>query len=187
MSDPREISCVNGNLRTREVSCAVVPCVKLMLYLRCMGRAKPIIANEYIVGLTDGEGCFHVNMGKYPAYKSGIRVQMHFYIKMQEKDRPLLEKIKNTLQCGEVYFQKEKRVNHCQCYRYTVSSQKEILNNIIPFFTKYPLQSVTKQKSFEAFCKIANLVKKGEHLNKNGIRKIQLLKSRMNKKIIGLA
>lgn len=28
-----------------------------------MGRTKPIVANEYIVGLTDGEGCFYVNIG----------------------------------------------------------------------------------------------------------------------------
>ena len=74
-----------------------------------MGRTKPIVSNEYVVGLTDGEGCFHVNMGTMPAYKSGVRVQMHFHIKMQEKDRPLLEKVKNTLQCGAVYFQKETR------------------------------------------------------------------------------
>lgn len=152
-----------------------------------MGRTKPIVVKEYVVGLTDGEGCFYVNIGNYPAYKSGFRVQMHFYIKMQEKDFTLLEKIKNTLQCGEVYLQKEKRANHCQCYRYTVSSQEDILNKIIPFFTKNPLQSATKQKSFKAFCKIGDLVKRGEHLNKKGIKKIQLLKKQMNQKTIGLA
>ena len=152
-----------------------------------MGRTKPIVANEYIVGLTDGEGCFHVNMGKFSNYKSGFRVQMHFHIKMQEKDKPLLEKVKNTLQCGKVYFQKEKRANHCQCYRYTVYSQSDVSNKIIPFFLKYPLQSVTKLKSFKAFCKIADLMQKGEHLNKKGIKKIQLLKMQMNQKTIGLA
>ncbi len=152
-----------------------------------MGRTKPIVANEYIVGLTDGEGCFHVNMGTFLTYKSGCRVQMHFHIKMQEKDKPLLEKVKNTLQCGKVYFQKEKRANHCQCYRYTVFSQSDILNKIIPFFLKYPLQSVTKLKSFKAFCKIAFLMQKGEHLNKKGIKKIRLLKMQMNQKTIGLA
>jgi len=152
-----------------------------------MGRTKPIVTSDYVVGLTDGEGCFYVNFGKYPAYKTGVRVQLHFYIKMQEKDLPLLEKIKNTLKCGAVYFQKEKRVNHCQCYRYTVSSQEEILNKIIPFFLKYPLQSASKRKSFNAFCKIAFLIKKGDHLTKQGIKKIQQLKSQMNQRTIGLA
>ena len=152
-----------------------------------MGRTKPIVANEYVVGLTDGEGCFYVNIGKYPAYKSGTRIQMHFHIKMQEKDRQLLEKVKNTLRCGKVYFQKEKRVNHCQCYRYTVSAQQDILKKIIPFFVKNSLQSATKQKSFKAFCQIANIIAKSEHLNKKGIEKIKVLKSQMNKKTIGLA
>jgi hypothetical protein len=61
------------------------------------------------------------------------------------------------------------------------------LNKIVPFFLKNSLQSVTKQKSFGAFCKIGNLIKKGEHLNKKGIKKIQLLKMQMNKKTIGFA
>jgi hypothetical protein len=152
-----------------------------------MGRTKPIVSNEYVVGLTDGEGCFHINLASFSAYRAGFRVQMHFHIKMQEKDRQLLEKIKNTLQCGGVYFQKEKRANHCQCYRYTVSSQKDILDKIIPFFLKYPLQASSKLKNFKLFCKIAKLVRKGEHLNEFGIEKIRLLKLQMNKKTIGLA
>ena len=152
-----------------------------------MGRAKPIVTNEYVVGLTDGEGCFHVNMASFPTYKSGTRVQMHFHIKMQEKDRPLLEKIKNTLKCGKVYFQKEKRANHCQCYRYTVFSKKDIINVIIPFFIKYPLQSVSKRESFEVFAKIAKLMSRGEHLTEKGIEKIRRLKGLMNRKTIGLA
>jgi hypothetical protein len=152
-----------------------------------MGRTKPTVKNDYIVGLTDGEGCFHVNLGKYSAYTSGIRVQMHFHLKMQEKDCQLLEKLKNTLKCGAVYFQKEKRPNHCQCYRYTVSSQKDIFGKIIPFFLKHRLQSASKQKNFMIFCKISRLVEKHKHLTKKGIKQIQLLKSRMNKKTVGLA
>ncbi|MFH1473045.1 MAG: LAGLIDADG family homing endonuclease [bacterium] len=152
-----------------------------------MGRTKPMVSNEYVVRLTDGEGCFHVNMNSMPAYRSGVRVQMHFHIKMQEQDRPLLEKVKNTLQCGKVYFQKEVRANHCQCYRYTVYSQQDISNRIIPFFLKYPLQSVSKKKSFKTFCGIARLIEKRAHLTKKGIEKIKLLKSQMNQKTIGLA
>ena len=152
-----------------------------------MGRTKPTVKNDYVVGLTDGEGCFHVSLMEMSAYSSGTRVQMHFVIKMQEKDRPLLEKVKNTLRCGTVYFQKEKRPNHCQCYRYSVYSFKDIFNNIIPFFRQYPLQSVSKQESFKAFCKIAHLVKRRVHMTRSGIEQIRLLKSRMNRKTVGLA
>jgi len=36
-----------------------------------MGRTKPIVSADYIVGLTDGEGCFYVNTWESSAYKSG--------------------------------------------------------------------------------------------------------------------
>ena len=151
------------------------------------GRTKPKVSEEYVVGLTDGEGCFHVNAWKSSAYKAGYGIQLHFHLKMQEKDKPLLEKIRNTLDCGAVYFQKEQRTNHCQCYRYTVSSQKDIFERLIPFFKRYPLQSVSKNKSFQIFCQIADLVKSGQHLKGSGIERIKTLKLQMNQKTIGLA
>lgn len=183
---PGEISCVNGTLCTWEVSCVVVLCVKSK-YTWCMGRTKPTISADYVVGLTDGEGCFHVNLGVFPAYTSGVRVQMHFHLKMQERDRQLLENVRDVLDCGKVYFQKEKRTNHCQCYRYTVYSQRDILTKIIPFFQKHPLRSTSKQESFETFCAIGKLVEAQAHFSKSGIKKIKLLKSKMNRRTVGLA
>ena len=152
-----------------------------------MGRTQPTVAKEYVVGLTDGEGCFYVNIWKSPAYRAGYGVQMHFHLKMQEKDRSLLDKVRNTLDCGAVYFQKEQRANHCQCYRYTVNSQMDILNKIIPFFQQYPLQSASKSKSFGIFCQIAGLLQKQEHLTEKGVKQIRALKLQMNQKTIGLA
>lgn len=152
-----------------------------------MGRTLPVVSNEYVVGLTDGEGCFYVNVGKTPRYRAGYRIQLHFHLKMQERDRDLLEKVKNTIGCGGVYFQKEQRANHTQCYRYTVSSERDIQEVVIPFFKKYPLQSASKSASFEIFCQIASFVKEGAHLKPEGIEKIRELKSRMNQKTAGLA
>ncbi|HEY4516114.1 MAG TPA: LAGLIDADG family homing endonuclease [Candidatus Paceibacterota bacterium] len=152
-----------------------------------MERTKPIVSNEYIVGLTDGEGCFYVNVRKSSLYRMGFNVQLHFHIKMQEKDRFLLEKVKNTLKCGAVYFQKEQRVNHAQCYRYSISSYSDVLKILIPFFKQYPLQSFSKQKNFELFCKVAKLVQSKDHLTKDGLERIRKLKAKMNLKTIGLA
>ncbi len=152
-----------------------------------MGRTLPTVSNEYGVGLTDGEGCFYVNVGKSPRYRAGYRIQLHFHLKMQERDRDLLEKVKNTIGCGEVYFQKEQRANHCQCYRYTVSADRGIQAIVIPFFKKYPLQSASKSASFKIFCQIADLVFQRKHLQSAGLRKIQALKMRMNQKTSGLA
>jgi len=152
-----------------------------------VGRTKPTVSNEYVVGLTDGEGCFYVNIWKSPAYRAGAAVQLHFHLKMQERDRDLLEMVRNTIGCGAVYFQKEKRANHCQCYRYTVSAKRDILNTLIPFFKRYPLQSASKRANFELFCEIAALVKEQKHLTKEGLEMIRALKQRMNVKTVGLA
>ncbi len=152
-----------------------------------MGRTKPAVSNEYVVGLTDGEGCFYVNIWKSKAYRAGYGVQLHFHLKMQERDRELLEKVRNTIGCGAVYFQKEQRANHCQCYRYTVSAQRDIQETVIPFFKKYPLQSASKSASFDIFCQIASLVREGVHLKPEGVEKIRALKKRMNQKTVGLA
>lgn len=152
-----------------------------------MGRILPKVSNEYVVGLTDGEGCFYVNIGKSPRYRAGYRLQLHFHLKMQERDRALLERVRNTIGCGEVYFQKEQRANHCQCYRYTVSAERDIQETVIPFFRNYPLQSASKSASFEIFCKIAALVKEGKHLTPEGLEQIRMLKACMNQKTVGLA
>ena len=152
-----------------------------------MGRTKPTVSGEYIAGLTDGEGCFFVNIWKTPTYRAGAQVQMHFHIKMQERDRGLLERVRNTLQCGEVYFQKEVRTNHCQCYRYTVSSRKDIVSKIIPFFKQNSLQTASKRSNFKLFCQIARLLEKDVHKTAKGIEIIRALKVQMNQKTVGLA
>ena len=151
-----------------------------------MGRTKPI-SSDYIVGLTDGEGCFYVNKSNLESYTSGVRIQLHFHLKLRECDKGILEKIKDTLDCGGVYFQKEKRLNHTQCYRYTVASQQDIFDKIIPFFKNNPLRTVSKQKSFELFCKIAELIKMKKHLTREGIEEIISLKQAMNHRNLGLA
>ncbi len=151
-----------------------------------MERTKPIVSYDYIVGLTDGEGCFYVNVQKSPNYRVGYRIQMNFHIKMREEDKILLEKVKSTLNCGGVYFQREQRKNHTQCYRYSVGANRDIFSKIIPFFLEHPLHSYSKQRSFKNFCKIANLVKQGKHFFPKGIAEIKKLKSTMNLKI-GLA
>ena len=68
------------------------------------GRTKPTLSADYIVGLTDGEGCFYVNIWKSSAYRAGHGVQIHFYIKLSERDRELLEIVRDRLDCGAVYY-----------------------------------------------------------------------------------
>ena len=152
----------------------------------CSGRTKPVVSPDYIVGLTDGEGCFYVLVRPPYNRNGGAMVQLNFFIKIKQRDKEILEKVRDTLDCGAVYFQHETRVNHTQCYRYTVNSHRDIFGKIIPFFKKYPLQTNSKQKTFRVFCEIAELVRSGAHHTKDGIEQIQRLKKGMNRRT-GLA
>ncbi|OGE86184.1 MAG: hypothetical protein A3J48_00835 [Candidatus Doudnabacteria bacterium RIFCSPHIGHO2_02_FULL_46_11] len=143
-------------------------------------RTKPIISADYITGLTDGEGCFYVLVRPPYNHSGGALVQLKFFIKMQAQDKKLLDEVQKFLGCGAVYFQHETRANHAQCYRYTVHSYRDIMGTIIPFFLEHALHTQSKQKSFAIFCKIAELVSKGEHHHQKGIELIKQLKSQMN-------
>lgn len=141
-----------------------------------------MVSADYIVGLTDGEGCFYVNVRTRNS-RWTPKVETHFYIKLREDNRQLLEKVKEKFGRGAVYFQKDRRPNHSSCYRFEINSQKDIKEVLIPFFKKHSLQG-PKRKDFEIFCLIAKLVQKGKHKTDKGLEKIRNLKMQMN---IGLA
>jgi hypothetical protein len=62
---------------------------------------------------------------------------------------------------------------------FTVSSLSDLVNKIIPFFEKYPLQG-SKRLDFIDFCKIANLMKEKRHLTMEGLEDIRKIKFGMN-------
>ena len=151
----------------------------LSLKERGGGRTKPVVKPEYIVGLTDGEGCFYVNI-RPPQSKTGRPwIETHFYLKVRIDDLPMLEAVKDALGCGAVYFQRENRPNHTQCCRYEINSRKNIRENVIPFFTRHPLLSV-KQNDFRLFATISQMIDREEHLTPSGFAKIRQLKGQMN-------
>jgi len=140
-----------------------------------------MIDANYIVGLTDGEGCFYVNVRPPGVKKFNYRVETHFYIKLRRDEYPLLKKIQEFFGYGAIYFQKEKRKNHSACYRYEVNNRNDIINKLVPFFKKYPLQG-KKQKDFQIFSKIVEIINRNEHLNEKGLEKVRQLKSIMNQR-----
>lgn len=144
------------------------------------GREKPkYLSNNYIVGLTDGEGCFYIETRLPSGVFKTPRVEMHFFIKMREDEIPLLKKVQEFFGCGGIYYQKEYRLNQRACYRFGVTARKDLFNTIIPFFDKHPLQS-QKLNNYLLFRKVSELVKTGDYKNPLGFKKIQQLKLQMN-------
>ena len=91
---------------------------------------------NYVVGLVDGEGSFTAYV-KNPDSKREIKrrtkVEPRFYLKLIEKDKKILYELKKFFGCGAVYFQKDKRKNHQDCYRYEVANRDDLEKIIVPF------------------------------------------------------
>ena len=138
---------------------------------------------NYLVGLVDGEGSFTVyvkNPDSTKKVKRRTKVEPRFYIKFIEKDRKILDEIKKFFGCGNVYFQKDKRANHQNCYRYEVANRNDLEKIIIPFFKSNSLRLRSKSGDFEIFCKIFDLIQEKHHFTDVGLRKIYKLKQMMH-------
>jgi hypothetical protein len=110
------------------------------------------------------------------------RVEWHYYIKLKDDDLPLLLKVQKFFKCGNVYFQKERRANHKNCYRFEVSSYRDITNVIIPFFKKHQPKGPSRRNDFRIMCKIHKIVtnETRRHLTDVDIKRIKKLKTQMH-------
>jgi hypothetical protein len=142
-----------------------------------------MLNHDYIVVLVDGEGSFTVyikNPDNTNKVKRRTKAEPRFYIKLIEKDKDILYKLKDFFCCGNVYFQKDVRLNHQNCYRYEVANRKDLKEKIIPFFQKCQLKLRSKRKDFYIFCKLMEMINKGIHLNQTGLRKMYQIKQKMH-------
>lgn len=103
-----------------------------------------MLSDDYIVGITDGEGSFQIHIRK-----NRKNPTLRFTIKLIEKDKEILEMVKLFFGCGNIYVQNDKRPNHARCFRYEVSKTSDMLNIIIPFFTKNPPKFKSKRNDFD--------------------------------------
>jgi hypothetical protein len=138
---------------------------------------------NYVVGLVDGEGSFTVYI-RNPKAKKDVkrraRAEPKFYLKLVEKDKSILYKLKKFFGCGNVYFQRDRRRNHQSCYRYEVANRNDLEKIIVPFFQRHRLKLASRKKDFEIFCKIMKRIRKGEHLTKSGLRSLYQIKQKMH-------
>ncbi len=132
----------------------------------------------YLVGLVDGEGCFSVTFNKHKGNRL-LEVRLIFEIELREDDKEILERVRETLQCGNIYhLEYEKYSKWKPHYKYKVSNIKDITEQVIPFFQKFPLQA-KKKYSFDLFYQVAQLMLKKQHLTAEGINKIKILKENL--------
>ena len=136
---------------------------------------------EWIVGFTDGEGCFSVSIFRNKTTKIGWQVFPEFVITQGEKSLPALRIFEKHFGCGKTYKNKRYDNHNEHLYRYCVRSLNDLTGIIIPFFRRHSLYT-SKQKDFEIFADIIEMMKKKKHTTLSGLRKIAKKVEQMNRK-----
>jgi hypothetical protein len=66
-------------------------------------------------------------------------------------------------------------------YRFVVRKRADLLEKVIPFFERYPLQT-SKQHDFECFARCVRLINAGRHLDHVGMIEIAGIAEQMNRR-----
>ena len=135
-------------------------------------KSSLIDIGSYIAGFTDGEGSFNVSIKKRKDYVGDWKISASFNI--SQKDRVILEFIKQTLECGTI------RERNDGVVYYEVTDIASLQKKIIPFFKRYYFLSERKAKNFSIFTNIVLLMFLKKHLSKDGKRKILELREILN-------
>jgi len=126
----------------------------------------------YLAGFADGEGSFNLSFRPRQDYKLPWKVSLCFNI--SQKDKVILALYKRYLGCGTL------RGRPDGVWYYEVNNFNAIWDNVIPFFKRYGFLSAKKKRDFAKFCEIAEIIKKGEHIREDGIKKIIEIRREMN-------
>jgi len=135
----------------------------------------------WVVGFTDGEGCFSVSVIKNPTTKSGWQAFPEFVVTQGAKSLPALQELKSFFGCGNIYPNRRADNHREMLYRYCVRSLEDLEARIIPFFSQNQLLTA-KRNDFSVFAKVVSQMRKGQHLTNGGMERIAKLASTMNRK-----
>ncbi len=131
--------------------------------------------NKWVVGFVDGEGCFHVSLNKLQKMTLGWQVLPEFRVVQHQRDEKVLKKLNDFFGFGSIV------INHGDRKEFRVRGL-ENLNKIVQFFKQNQLQT-SKQRNFEIFTEIIQLMNQKQHLTKEGLEKIAKLASKMNRQV----
>ena len=134
-----------------------------------------MITPDYILGFTDGEGCFYVQI------RTDHRIVLRYFITQRFDNKEVLDQIQNYFKVGYVHLKEQKwgkeyRRTRRPSYVFEVTKQDHIQNVIIPFFRKHKLRGI-KSCSFEKFAEIADLVKNRQDTRKLTKEELDLIKN----------
>ncbi len=128
----------------------------------------------YLSGYADGEGSFCISFSLRSKLRAYIEVRPSFSVSQNSDRKEVLELFQTYFDCGTIRPDRSDKT-----VKYEVRSLRFLVERIIPHFRKYPLKS-SKQRDFEKFAVVCELMERGEHRKKESLKQIVKLASGMN-------
>jgi len=148
----------------------------------------------WIVGFTDGEGCFSVGFIRQQdrhektrirrGYKTGYQIFHEFAVTQGESSLYSLKEIQKYFKVGKIYINKRYDNHNEHLYRYVVRKREDLLKIIIPFFQKNKLRTA-KKKDFEKFVQCVRIMSRNKHIEQKGLFRLAKIAKQMNRKKSG--
>jgi len=148
----------------------------------------------WVSGFTSGDGSFHLNIKKTSNRVSRVSVRYSInlnikdievlkdlasYFNSLKKPNDLVNKLFLVPPLGSTHLRKKVNISN-KTVSFQVTKISDLIEVIIPFFEKYPIQGV-KSLDFLEFKKVAILIRDKKHLSIEGFNKILEIKLNMNK------
>ena len=127
----------------------------------------------FVTGFVDGEGSFHVSITENTNSNLGWRVKVIFNIVQNEKEKAMLEQIREFFAVGHITKQ------GLQAIQLQVQSFEK-LEKVLKHFHKFPLMT-KKCSDLKLFIMVYEIVRRKEHLTSEGLMKILAIKASMNR------
>ena len=135
-------------------------------------KRVPRDIGHYLAGFADGEGSFNLSFRKRKDYKMPWKISLCFNV--SQKDKVILALYKRHMACGTL------RQREDGIWYYEVNNFNAIVENVIPFFNEFRFLSAKKKRDFSKFKEMARMIRSGEHLNENGVKRILEIRKTMN-------
>lgn len=138
---------------------------------------------NWIAGLSSGDASFNIKISSSTT-KLGSRVQLRFAIGLNIREKELIKHLATYFKLDSTSLVKNSENLRYIYLRSTsvnleVVKHSDIINKIIPFFDRYPIQG-NKSLDYSDFNKIAGMIGNKQHLTPKGFKEIMNIKSKMN-------
>ena len=134
--------------------------------------ALPADLGNWVAGFVDGEGSFNVPIRRLRSGSMPFRISLSFNVSQLGSAEPRL--LRDVFGVGTV------RGRGDGVYYFEVTTVRELVGRIFPFFERYPLRGA-KRHDLERFERIAALIQTGRHLSPQGFEEILQVRAPMNR------